>query len=378
MSVYKSPKSRYWQYDFQYQGTRFHGSTGVETRAKAEKVEQRKREEAALGIRRDGLTLDEAAGLWWAQKGQHRKKPATIERRVNILLRLLGKDTLIRDITTRVIAKAIERRRGETYSKAKGKNARRYSLSNATVNLDIVGTLRPILSRAEKVWEEPGLRRINWQDLVLPESPPRIQYYTDGQQTAWLDECDDAARMPLQILLTYGLRFSEVFFPPAAFDPSGPRLVLQKRKKDPHVIPLRADDARQIAARVGRAKAAGLETIWFEQDARGDLVPLTYYGLQARLRSAGKRAGLTMGRIIHGARHHAGTSTLRRTGNLKTAQQLLGHKDIKSTLIYAHALEADLRAAVEGESRNIPGAATEADEFVIPKQRRRRGRASSS
>ena len=267
MSVYRTPKSRYFQYDFQIAGRRFHGSTGVETRAKAEKVERQHRDNAALGISKDGMTLDEAAGLWWSQKGQHRRKPETVERRVAIMIRLLGKDRLLRDITTRDVARAIEKRRGETYTKTKGRTAKAYSLSNATVNLDIVGTLRPIMSRAAKVWEEPGLRPINWQELTLPEPPPRIQYYTDAQQLAWLAQCDDASRMPLQLLLTYGFRFNELFFAPGAFDPDGPRLILQKRKKDPHVIPLRADDAHQIAANSApRALAAMKAQVWSALD----------------------------------------------------------------------------------------------------------------
>jgi hypothetical protein len=39
---------------------------------------------------------------------------------------------------------------------------------------------------------------------------------------------------------------------------------------------------------------------------------------------------------------------LAKTGNLKLTQQLLGHADIKSTMRYAHALEADLRLALDG------------------------------
>jgi site-specific recombinase XerD len=55
-----------------------------------------------------------------------------------------------------------------------------------------------------------------------------------------------------------------------------------------------------------------------------------------------------MSRVIHGTRHHAGTTMLGKTGNLRLTQQLLGHADMKSTMRYAHALEADLRAALEG------------------------------
>jgi integrase len=130
----------------------------------------------------------------------------------------------------------------------------------------------------------------------------------------------------------------------------------RERQGRPMRPPLREDDAREIADRLGRAQAAGLKTVWFEEKVtpawgkrpeKVELVAMTYYGLQARFRSAAKRAGIDMARVIHGARHHAGTVMLGKTGNLKLTQQLLGHADIKSTLRYAHALEADLRAALD-------------------------------
>ena len=52
----------------------------------------------------------------------------------------------------------------------------------------------------------------------------------------------------------------------------------------------------------------------------------------------------------HDFRHHAGMQVLRRTGNLRAAQRLLGHASITSTLVYAHAQEDDLRAALDAVS----------------------------
>ncbi|MBI1405675.1 MAG: tyrosine-type recombinase/integrase [Caulobacter sp.] len=413
MSVYKPKKSRFWQYDFQAKGHRFHGSTGVETRRKAEAVERRLREEIAAGRNphERALTLDEAAGRWWLEVGRHLAGPAHVERRIGICLRLLGKATPITEITTRAVSRAIETRRGETYSRAPDRPAGdgrpalvapRYPVSNATVNADIIITLRRILRRARKTWEIRDLPEIDWRALTLAEPAERLQYYTPAQRAAWLAECDPVAAAALQTLLTYGLRLNEVFFPPAAFDAGeaqavdggdAPRLRIDKRKADvPHIVPLRRDDARDIAARAGRAAAAGLTTIWFEQrppapaltrvtrrdPAEAELVPLTYYGLQARLRSAARRAGIDGGRVIHGARHDAGTQILRRTGNLKVAQQLLGHKDIKSTLRYAHALEDELRAGLDAELRNSPEPPAADPAQPLAAQRVRGRRPSSS
>ena len=297
-----------------------------------------------------------------------------MEHRLEILSRLVGPKTRLVDITTKVVGRAIEKRRGEGYARAPGEDAKRYELSNATVNADIVKPLRRILNRARRTWEVKGLPEIDWEALLLPEKETDIIIYTADQQRAWLDECDVNAAMVLTMLLTYGFRFGEVFFPPQAYIPDGPSLVLNNRKKGSHLVPLRAVDARQIAARAGRAQAAELDTIWFEEDAKGDLQPITYQAMQSRLRKAAKRAGLTAPRLIHGTRHHVGTSLLAETGNLKLTQKALGHRDIKSTLVYAHALDEGLRAALEG--RNSPSPDDTAEEFTPAKKlsrpRRRR------
>ena len=51
MSVYKPKNSTIYLYDFQHRGRRFHGSTGQKTKREAERVETRKRAEAALDIK---------------------------------------------------------------------------------------------------------------------------------------------------------------------------------------------------------------------------------------------------------------------------------------------------------------------------------------
>jgi len=73
--------------------------------------------------------------------------------------------------------------------------------------------------------------------------------------------------------------------------------------------------------------------------------PITYYGMGSNKRKWTK-AGVNA--RIHDLRHTTGMRTLRRTGNLKVVQTLLGHSDIKTTAIfYTDAMVEDLRAAME-------------------------------
>lgn len=50
---------------------------------------------------------------------------------------------------------------------------------------------------------------------------------------------------------------------------------------------------------------------------------------------------------FHDYRHDFGTKLLRDSGDLKLVQKAMNHRDIKSTLRYAHVLDEDVAAAVE-------------------------------
>jgi integrase len=364
MSVYKPKKSPFFQYDFVYKGRRFHGSTGQKAKRGADAVEQRFRLDAAEGRLDEAsqLTLDEAVGRYWIEHGQHRGDADDTWRRLERLLTLIPRTTRLADIRTVTVSAAIQKRRSQTFAKSPKQDANHFEPANATVNRDVIQTLRPVLRRAAIHWEAKGLPQIAWGDLALTVPRETVRVYSRAEQTAWDRECGPTVGLALRLILTYGLRLNELLFPLDAFEPDGPRLVWMKgRKLDvPHTIPLLAAHAAEIAARIGRARAADLETIWFVEVTKPKepvrLEPLSYYALQGRLRSAAKRAGITGGRVIHGGRHHAGTTIQRETGNMKTTQRLLGHLDSKSTERYVHATDDDVRAALENveQSRNSP------------------------
>lgn len=202
--------------------------------------------------------------------------------------------------------------------------------------------------------------------MTLAQGRPTVRWYSQDELAAWTAENGPTAALALRLLRRYGLRFGELFFPLHAFEPEGPRLGWFKgRKRDVwHTVPLLPEDAAEIAARVGRAKAAKLDTIWFvevvEENDAGEktvrLEALTYYGLHQRLRTSSRRAGIRQGRVIHGTRHHAGTTVQRAFKDRKVTQRLLGHLDSRSTDVYVHAMEDDVLAALQAaeQPRNSP------------------------
>ena len=67
MSIYKNPKSPYWQFDFEVGGHRFFGSTKTANKREAEAVERTERERAKQHVAQaqaaaTSLRLDDVAG----------------------------------------------------------------------------------------------------------------------------------------------------------------------------------------------------------------------------------------------------------------------------------------------------------------------------
>jgi integrase len=96
----------------------------------------------------------------------------------------------------------------------------------------------------------------------------------------------------------------------------------------------------------------------------GQRYPMTATALRGRWDVARKAAELH-GFRFHDLRHTAATRILRQTQNLAVTKEVLRHKNIKTTLRYAHVLDGDIRDALDaGQSRNSP---------KLPNSRSRKG-----
>ncbi len=369
MSVYPRKRQKgetEYVYDFVVQGRRFLSPAGFPTRRKAEAAEEARRQRVLEGKedddQRERLTLDEAAGLWWRDKGQYLGDAKILEGRIERLVALIGPRTRVVDIKFATVNEAITTRRKRL---TRGKPP-----APSTVNRDVIDTLRPIIKHAGKV-HELRLPTIAWDDLRLaePDKSASHREFTAAQMRAWAAPLEDVERFFLGLALTYGPRFGEMYFhldAPSRDTHGAPQLELGRykgrdgwktKRKDGSLLPLPIDEDHftAIVARAERARAAGLDTIWFKEVETREGEPprleeITYWAMHHRLRRAAAKAGIPSGRLIHGMRHHAGTAILRATRDIMMSKRLLGHRQVSTTERYAQIDTSDLR----GGLANVP------------------------
>jgi site-specific recombinase XerC len=344
VSVFK--RGEIWWYDFTVRGERFRGSTGARLKEDALVIEKREHRRALMGGLQQRLTLADAADIWFRDVRAGSKSAQDTADRIKIMLRHVPGTTLVSEIGARMITQALNDRRVEPIRRGKNRKDTGALPSNATVNRDMIdSTLRPILRYAAENLEAE-VKAIPWRKLRLPEAKGRHHPFNPDQIAAWRAALPVWHRPVLDFILRYGVRLREAFFPLEAIHDHGDVMDVHLRDRkngEPHVVTLIDEDAALMRARLGRARAAELDTVWFREMKNGSLRPIAPRGFQSASDRALDEAGLSGARPAHDARHHAATTFLRHTGDLAAVKELLGHESIQSTMRYAHTSRADLR-----------------------------------
>lgn len=355
MSVYRTPKSPYWQYDFQTQGRRFHGSTGAETRRAAEQFERRLRAEIAAGggPAPKCLTINEAAERYFQEAMKGRPSADGGESRLLGIITGLKPETRLDQIDDEKVADYVGRRRA--------------ALSNASMNREL-DDLRALLRRAKRIWKQP-VQDIEWPAHRPPMPKGRVRELRDDEEAALFAALEERAPdllKALAFMAISGLRFANVrtlTWSMVDFGAGVITVLVKDRTKHHgrrHALPItpairaalmaqKSEHPIYVFSYAAKRPRPG-------QRVKGERYPFTRSGWRKQWAAACTDAKIEDFRP-HDLRHTFATRLLRATGNLKLAQKALGHADIRSTGRYAHVQVDDLRQGLEAveQSRNSPG-----------------------
>jgi integrase len=349
--VRRDPRSPFWQYRFQINSRKFFGSTKKTTRREAEAVERQERERAKLLVAqaesaRTSLRLDDVAGRFWEEHGQHLAGAANTWTLLGVVLDYLGKDKLLTEITDDDVAKLVAWRRGHRRKDG--------ALISAFTTNHTVTTLRQLFTRC-KLWGVRFHHEPKWTRHLLKVPVERVRELSDDEA----DKLEAAMRDDYAPFFAFvqatGWRFRECFLlrwsevhwstgQIVKLGKGGKRITVSITESIREILwPLQGHHPEMVFTYVCERGGHGR--------TRGRRYPLTRRGVQSYWYGLCKQSGI-VGFRIHDYRHDFATKLLRATGNLRLVQKALGHASIKTTTRYAHVLDSDVAEAVEAVNQN--------------------------
>jgi integrase len=351
MSLFRKPRSPFWHFDFQWRGHRVYGSTKCTSRREAEKVEAAEREKAKttvaqLAAARTSLRLDDIAGRYWTEVGQHHAGAGDTEYRLDLLIEFFSKDKLLTEITGDDVAKLVAWRRGHRSKVLSGERL----ISPHTVN-HTTEQLRKLFTRA-KLWGARFEHEPQWRDYMLKVPDERVREVSEAE-AALLDTGDDYGIF-IAFARASGLRLDECLLKWSEVDWSTRQIVKRGKGDRTVTVPITSEIREILWPLRGQHPVYVFTYMPQQRDISVENIgrrPITYAGVQTYWRYLRKRTGI-VGLRFHDLRHGFGTKLLRETGNLKLVQKAMNHRDIKTTLRYAHVLDHEVRDGMERAAKS--------------------------
>jgi integrase len=317
---------------------------------------------------RTSLRLDDVAGRYWQEHGQHLAGAGNMWGLLGLLLEYFGKDKLITEIGDDDVARMVAWRRGH---QAHRSSDLELLISPHTVNTTLTA-LRRLFTRC-KLWGVRFQNEPKWSRHLLKVPAERVRELSDDEADKLDAVMRDDYRPFFDFARASGLRLRECLLkwtevegleisskprgqskaPTENFAQRGQIVKLGKGGKRVSVPitleiadilrPLRGHHPEFVFTFIAERSNCGRIC--------GQRYPLTYAGVQSAWRRLKSRSGVE-GLRFHDLRHDFATKLLRETGNLRLVQKALGHASIKTTTRYAHVLDSEVADAMERMSRN--------------------------
>ena len=219
--------------------------------------------------------------------------------------------------------------------------------------------LKRVLNWASEQEMVSGLPKIRWKSLKLKEDGPRERVLSDAElDSLRAHMTGDGYCAAFEFALMTGLRlenFSELRWDQIGFDETS--IPIRQKGDKPHKVELTPSVRALLESQKGNhpefvfayivnrtAKNPKNPGVLYEKGAR---MPVTYWGFRSRFQRVTKAAGIKNVRV-HDLRKTAGSHMLNVSGNLVSAQKLLGHSSPETTArAYAFLEQKTLVADME-------------------------------
>ena len=168
-----------------------------------------------------------------------------------------------------------------------------------------------------------------------------------GRLGSMLDQLDGTEplairdRAILELLYAGGFRVSEMVSLTVPAVTGADRVVVRGKGGSERVVPIGAAARRAVAewTSAGRPQLAG--------PVSGDALFLGASGRPLSDRGVRRAVSARLGTFPHALRHSFATHLLEGGADLRTVQELLGHRDVATTQIYTHVSRQHLREAYD-------------------------------
>lgn len=331
---FRPKNSRFWHYDFQIRGRRFHGSCGTEDFEQAKAIEAEARVKAKTGrAERTTFTLSEALGTYWSDISQHQSSSRTTLGMAKTLISEMPPGVYLDELTNANILTFTARRRA--------------TVSNATVNrqLELLGRAMRHMAK----FYNAEIADLDLRSASLKESPERVRELTADEQARLFEHLRPDLHPMVKFALMTGARKASITgLKWSAIDLDTGRIRFALKGGREMFFPIN-NEMRAFLTSLPRANTplARAYVFTFVDKLTAERKPLARNGgsIDKDWRDSLAAAEIDNFRF-HDCRHTFATRLLRQTGNLKLVSRLLGHTNVQTTTRYAHVMDGDLRDAL--------------------------------
>ena len=328
---FRTAKTKVWQYDIQVKGVRLRGSCGTTDYETAKEVEAEVRRQAKRP-RRTEYTLSEAFGTYHHDKCQHQSSAGTSASQARVILSFIPGKTKLSDMTDATVLDLVAKMRA--------------TRANGTVNRHLQFMGRAIAHMAK--FHNADVPDLQMRAAETKEAKERVRELSQEEQGRLFEHLPEDLRPAVLFCLMTGARI-ETMAKLLWSDVLPSELVFRLKGDDHMTFPKTGELAALLSALPKSNVIADRRYVFTRLNKQtGERCRIVHNGgvFGQQWREALADAEIYDFRF-HDLRHTFATRMLRQTNNLKLVSRLLGHKDIETTMRYAHVMVDDMRDALE-------------------------------